>query len=83
MFKSILFAALIVATPLAASEIAKGAMLGHSMDEVKTSLEEMGYEVRKAEMEEGKIEVYFVKGTTKGEVYVDPDTGKITELKMK
>jgi hypothetical protein len=43
----------------------------------------MGYEVRKAEMEDGKIEVYFVRDGQMGEVYVNPQTGAVTKLELK
>lgn len=66
-----------------AEELSKGTVLGTNMEEVQTSLTEMGYEVRKAEMEDGKIEVYFVKDGEMGEVYVSPETGQIIKLDMK
>ena len=47
-------------------------MLGTTMEDVTTTLTEMGYEVRKSEMEDGKM----------GEVYVSPETGKPTKIKM-
>jgi len=53
------------------------------MEEVQASLTEMGYEVRKVEMEDSKIEVYFVKDGEMGEVYVSLETGQITKLDMK
>ncbi|WP_319532741.1 PepSY domain-containing protein [uncultured Cohaesibacter sp.] len=89
MRKTNLLTALIIATPLLtatiahAEDLSKDTMLGTSMDEVKASLTRMGYEVRKAEMEDGNIEVYFVKDKTMGEVYVSTETGKPVKLKMK
>lgn len=73
----------VLAGPAIAKDLTKDAMLGNSMDAVKKSLTDMGYEVRKAEMEDGNIEVYFVKGDKKGEVYVSPKTGKIVKMKIK
>lgn len=58
-------------------------VLGTTMDEVQATLVEMGYEIRKAEMEDGKIEVYFIKGGDMFEVYVDPETGLPTKIKSK
>jgi hypothetical protein len=58
-------------------------VLGTTMEEVQASLTEMGYEVRKAEMEDGKIEVYFVRDGKMGEVYVDTKTGAVTKLELK
>ncbi|TMV08593.1 PepSY domain-containing protein [Ruegeria sediminis] len=72
-----------LANPAFAEDLGMDTMLGTTMEEVTTSLTNMGYEVRNAEMEDGKIEVYFVKDKTRGEVYVDPKTGKVTKLEMK
>jgi len=86
--RKIVFAALasaVLAAPALASENAKFGMdtvLGTTMDEVKASLTKMGYEVRKAEMEDGKIEVYFVGDGKMGEVYVSAQTGKPTKIDM-
>ncbi len=72
-----------LATQPVAEDLSTGTVLGTTMDEVQTSLTERGYEVRKAEMEEGKIEVYFVKDGEMGEVYVSPETGQIIKLHLK
>lgn len=72
-----------LSTPALAEELDLNTVLGTTMDEVTSNLTEMGYEVRKAEMEDGKIEVYFIKDKTMGEVYVSPETGKITKLELK
>jgi hypothetical protein len=53
------------------------------MDEVKAGLVGMGYEVRKVQMEDGKIEAYAVMGKTLNEVYVDPATGLVTKILSK
>lgn len=78
--------ATIAATAFAAPALAAGltmeSSLGVTMDEVKASLIEMGYEVRKAEMEDGEIEVYFVDANTMGEVYVSTETGKPTKIEI-
>lgn len=76
-------AAVLVAMPAFAQGLMQGDMLGHDLDQVKAKLVEMGYEVRKGEMEDGMIEVYFVKDKTMGEVYVNGASGKITKLSMK
>jgi len=76
-------AAVLVAMPAFASELMIGQELGKSLDEVKATLSEMGYDVRKGEMEDGLIEVYFVKDNMKGEVYVDGSTGKIARFSEK
>jgi hypothetical protein len=71
-----------LATPLAAQDLSMQTELGTTLEQVTASLSDMGYEVRKAEMEDGKIEVYFVKDRTMGEVYVSPESGKIIKLEM-
>lgn len=70
-------------TPALAEGLDVNDQLGTSLEEVTNSLTDRGYEVRKAEMEDGKIEVYFVKDGTLGEVYVSPQTGQIIKLEMK
>lgn len=72
-----------IASPALAEDVAKDSRLGTTMEEVKASLTDMGYEVRKAEMEDDKIEVYFVRDGKMGEVYVNPQTGAVTKLEMK
>ena len=76
-------AAVLVAMPAFASELTTGQELGKNLDEVKATLSGMGYDVRKGEMEDGLIEVYFVKDNMKGEVYVDGSTGKISRFTEK
>ena len=67
----------------AAEPLTPQSMLGHTEDEVKATLTSMGYEVRKIEEEDGKIEAYFVDGETMGEVYVDATTGQVSRLSLK
>ena len=83
MRKLIILAVLAFATPALASELSTSTVLGTTMADVKAKLAEMGYEVRKSEMEHGKIEAYVVKGNTMAEIYVDAATGKVTKVKMK
>lgn len=83
MRKLALISLIAFATPVLAGTVTQDSVLGTSMDEVKASLTEMGYDVRKAEMEDGNIEVYFVRDGQRGEVYVDPQTGKVVKLKVK
>ncbi len=83
MRKLIILAALAFASPALAAELTMDTVLGTTIPEVQTKLTDMGYEVRKSEMEDGKIEVYFVKGDKMGEVYVSTATGKVTKLKTK
>tara|TARA_R110002126_G_scaffold35081_2_gene108414 strand:- start:1308 stop:1748 length:441 start_codon:yes stop_codon:yes gene_type:complete len=83
MRKIALITLMAFAAPAFAADLTTDTMLGKTMDEVKTTLTDMGYEVRKAEMEDGNIEVYFVKDGKMGEVYVAPETGAITKLDWK
>lgn len=83
MHKSLILAALLFATPALASQLEVGAALGKTEDEVKTALVAMGYDVRKIEDEDGKIEAYVVKDSEKGEIYVDPATGLVSKVQMK
>lgn len=83
MRKFALIAMMALATPALAEDVSMNSTLGTTMKEVQASLTAMGYEVRKAEMEDGKIEVYFVRDGQRGEVYVSPQTGAVTKLKLK
>jgi hypothetical protein len=76
-------AAVLFAVPAFAQDLTKDTVLGKSLDEVKANLTSMGYDVRKGEMEDGLIEVYFVKDNKTGEAYVDGVTGKIAKLSIK
>lgn len=76
-------AALALVMPALAEDLTMSTVLGTTMDEVKASLTRLGFEVRKAEIEDGQIEVYFVGDGKMGEVYVSPETGKPTRISMK
>lgn len=69
--------------PALAGDLTMDTTLGTTLMDVQAKLTEMGYEVRKAEMEDGEIEVYFIKDGKMGEAYVSPETGKITKLETK
>ena len=83
MRKLVLIALVAFASPALAEDVAMGTVLGTTMGEVQTSLTDMGYEIRKTEMEDGRIEIYFVRDGKMGEAYVDTRTGAVTKLKMK
>lgn len=83
MRKLILAAAILAASPALALEFDTGTELGTSLNAVTDKLAEMGYEVRKSEIEDGLIEAYFIKGQEKGEVYVSARTGEVVKIKMK
>ncbi len=67
----------------AASSELDGAALGKSADDIRTTLIAQGYEVRKVRAEDGKIEAYAVKDGRKFEIYVDPASGTVTDVKAK
>ena len=83
MRKLALIALMAFPFPVLAEDVTMDSILGTTMEEVQTSLTDMGYEVRKAEMEYGKIEVYFVRDGQMGEVYVNPTTGAVMKLELK
>ncbi len=83
MRKFLIAAAMLAALPAFAADLAVDAQLGTTMDEVKASLVDMGYEVRKLEMEDGKIEAYAVMDGKMNEIYVDAETGQVTKLDTK
>lgn len=83
MRKIALIAMMAFATPVLAEVVTMDSNLGTTIEEVQASLTAMGYEVRKAEMEDGKIEVYFVRDGKMGEVYVNPQTGAVMKLKLR
>lgn len=83
MRKLAFIALLAIASPALAEDVALGTVLGTTTDEIRTALTDMGYEVRKIETEDGKIEVYFVRDGQMGEVYVSPQTGAVTKLELK
>ncbi|MBT2130008.1 PepSY domain-containing protein [Aliiroseovarius lamellibrachiae] len=83
MRKLALISLLVFGTPALAEDISMDSILGTTMKEVQASLTTMGYDVRKAEMEDGMIEVYFVRDGKMGEVYVSPKTGAVTKLGVK
>ena len=83
MRKLIILGAFLAASPALALDFSTDTVLGTSMQEVKGTLANMGYEVRKSEMEDGMIEAYFIKGSEKGDVYVNTQTGKVERIKMR
>lgn len=83
MRKLTLAAILAVAPMMALAEgemIAVDTELGTSAEAVEAKLVEMGYEVRKMDMEDGMIEAYAVKGDEMLEVYVSPETGLVAKI---
>ena len=72
-----------LAVPASAAELTKETRLGVTAEEVKASLAALGYEVRKVETEDGKIEAYFVGQGHMGEVYVSAQTGMPTKIEIK
>ena len=82
--RKLTLASMLIAAPLFAfaegEAIAVDTELGKTEEAVSTALTDMGYEVRKMDMEDGMIEAYAVKGDEMLEVYVSPETGKVTKI---
>lgn len=83
MKKIIVLAVLAMATPALANQLAVGTNIGKTASAARQKLTEMGYDVRKSEMEKGKIELYVVKNNARREIYVDPATGQVQRIKAK
>lgn len=81
MRKLLIATALVLTTaPAFAANVAMGAQLGTTEDAIRTTLTEMGWEVRKLDTEDGMIEAYAVMGDRMAEVYVDPTTGEVVKI---
>lgn len=78
-----LIALIALASPVPAEDVAPDMGLGTTVKKVRASLTALGCEVRKAEMEDGRIEVYLVRGGQMGEVYADPQIGAVTTRDLK
>lgn len=83
MKKLIIMAVLAAATPALASQLAVGTNVGKTASAARQALTKMGFDVRKSEMERGRIELYVVKNDMRREVYVDPASGNIQRIKVK
>jgi uncharacterized membrane protein YqgA involved in biofilm formation len=90
MRKLALIALLLAASPALAentpvtsvADVTVGTVLGTTLADVQTALAAMGYDVRRGEMEDGEIEVYFVADGQMAEVYVNAQTGAVTRLNV-
>ena len=76
----VLASALLFAAPVMAENLTMGMELGTTPDAVKTALADMGWEVRKLDMEDGMIEAYAVMGNQMAEIYVNPTTGEVVKV---
>jgi hypothetical protein len=84
--KSTLILAMTLATlsaPMAFAMPAIGDIVGTNPDEAKAALEKAGCPVDEFEAEDGKIEAKCKDAATGAamEVYIDPKTGAVTEIK--
>lgn len=73
-------AAILAAFPALAGDLMLDTELGTTVDAAKAKLVEMGYDVRKSDMEDGMIEFYVVKDKMMAEIYVNPTTGKVVKI---
>ncbi|NDW44434.1 PepSY domain-containing protein [Ruegeria sp. PrR005] len=80
---SLVAALALAAAPVFAMDLTTETVLGTTEEAVRASLKDLGYEVRKTEAEDGKIEAYVVKDKTMAEVDVDLTTGKVVKIKTK
>lgn len=80
--RNLLIAAALVLTtaPAFATDLEMGTVLGTSEDAVKAALIDLGWDVRKLDMEDGMIEAYAVMGKEMAEIYVDPTSGEIVKI---
>jgi hypothetical protein len=74
-------AGLAAAAPALAADVAPGSVVGTDDAAIRAALTAEGYEVRKVESEDGRIEVYAVKDGKRLEIYVDGRTGAVTRVK--
>jgi len=70
----------LVAAPVFAVEPAPGATLGTDLDAVSAALEEDGFALTEWEREDRQIELTAVKEGRRLEVYVDAETGEVSEV---
>lgn len=64
-----------------AQALERGDTLGTTADSVRQALAEQGFDVRKVENDDGKLEAYALKDGKRLEIYVDPKTGAVTRIK--
>ena len=81
MRKILLASALVLSTaPAFAGDLAMGTELGNTQEAITAALTDMGWEVRKLDVEDGLIEAYVVNGGEMAEIYVDPASGEIVKI---
>ncbi len=73
--------ALALPASLAMAAAMPGDYAGKTESEITTALEQQGYEVRKIEMGDGFLEAYTLLDGARFEIFVDPRTGTIYEIK--
>lgn len=73
-------AAVLLAGQALAEDITLGDVLGGTVEEIRSGLIAMGYDVRKMEFEDGEIEIKMVKGIAMIELHVERATGQVVEI---
>lgn len=89
MRKYLMLALFLAATPVIASDddvatdpaLTTETYMGKTLEDVGTSLTGLGYEVRKSELENGRMEFKAIKERRRYEVYVSPETGRFLRMK--
>ena len=64
----------------AAASVTLGDKLGTSEDQIRTALEAQGYVIEEIEAEDGGFEVEAVLNGQSLEIYLDGETGAVTEM---
>lgn len=73
--------AVLLSAPLAAwAGLSTGDSVGKTPDEIRTSLESLGYVVEEIEIEDDEIEAEVTMNGEELEIEIDPATGAIIEI---
>lgn len=75
-------AAIALPASLALAAVAAGDYAGKTEAEIAESLKQQGYEVRKVESEDGYLEAYALQEGARYEIYIDPASGKVVQIKQ-
>ena len=74
-------ATLVLAVGGAAAAVREGDYVGKNKMEVAANLKQQGYDVRKIEHEDGRLEAYALSDRNRFEIYVDPQSGNVVRIK--
>ena len=74
-------ATLVLAVGSATAAVREGDYVGKNKSEVATNLQQQGYDVRKIEHEDGRLEAYALTDRNRFEIYIDPQSGNVVRIK--